>query len=84
MLVFFDDLDQAQGMDRPESAKKTLETMLGLSPAVAIVHLRTEVKFPDIRREHHEHVELEPLDSAALAQVLRRRLEEEYSCLSLP
>ena len=75
VLVFFDDLDQASGMENPESAKDTIQLMVDLAPSIALIHLRSEVKFPDIRREHSEHVELGPLEPRELNQILRKRLE---------
>jgi hypothetical protein len=75
VLVFFDDLDQAVGMDTAERAKDIFDLMLGLGPAIHLIHLRSEVKFPDVRRENDDSLTLGPLNAAELNEVLRRRAE---------
>ena len=75
VLVFFDDLDQAVGMDTAERAKNIFDLVLGLGPAIHLIHLRSEVKFPDVRRENDDSVTLGPLEAAELNEILRRRAE---------
>lgn len=74
VIVLFDDLDQAAGMQSPESARQGLEAVVAL-PCVAILHLRNEVVFPDIRREVDAPIQLGPLVSGELEAILRHRLE---------
>ncbi|MCK6521768.1 AAA family ATPase [Myxococcota bacterium] len=75
VLVFFDDLDQASGMDTAERAKDTFDLVLGLGPAIHLIHLRSEVKFPDVRREHDDPLTLGGLDADELNELLRRRAD---------
>jgi hypothetical protein len=75
VLVFFDDLDQASGMDTAERAKNIFDIILGLNPAIHLIHLRSEVKFPDVRRENDDSLTLGELDAQGLNEILRRRAE---------
>ncbi|MBK9649104.1 MAG: hypothetical protein IPO67_28825, partial [Deltaproteobacteria bacterium] len=75
VLVFFDDLDQASGMDTAERAKNIFDIVLGLGPAIHLVHLRNEVKFPDVRRENDDSMTLGELNAQELNDILRRRAE---------
>lgn len=76
VIVLLDDLDQAAKMDTAENAKPVFDLVLGLAPAVHLVHLRSEVTFPDIRRELDETIELGPLDPDELHQILKRRADD--------
>ena len=75
VLVFFDDLDQAVGMDTAERAKNIFDLVLGLGPAIHLIHLRSEVKFPDVRRENDDSVTLGPLNAEELNEILTRRAD---------
>lgn len=76
VVVFFDDLDQAESMQNPESAKATIQSVLDLAPCIALVHLRAEVAFPDVRRELDDRFVLPELDAAELEQILKRRVQD--------
>lgn len=76
VVAFFDDVDQATGMENAETAKNTFRAVLDLVPCIGILHLRTEVAgFPDFRREIRRTVKLEGLTNDELRQLFRRRME---------
>lgn len=76
VVVLYDDLDQSRGMDHAEDSKQMLESLLRLTPAISLVHLRHEVKFPEIRREHFLEISLGPLNPSELEAVVQRRLDD--------
>lgn len=75
VIIFFDDLDQAANMDNMERARATIEGVLELSPCIALLHLRSEVPFPDVTREGHNSIELDTLPAEELLRIVRHRLE---------
>jgi hypothetical protein len=75
VIIFFDDLDQAQRMDNVESSRSTLSGILALSPCIALLHLRSEVPFPDVVREIYNKIDLDPLGPEELRKILKKRLE---------
>lgn len=75
VVVFYDDLDQAQNMDNAEKAKSTFRVVLDIGPCISILHLRTEVAgFADFRREVDRTFALEGLKQEELLEVLKGRV----------
>ncbi|HND34589.1 MAG TPA: hypothetical protein PLA94_31515, partial [Myxococcota bacterium] len=75
VVVFYDDLDQASGTSDPDRAKEIIQKVLALSGCIALIHLRTEVMFDDVRREIDETLHLEPLSPTQLRDILAGRLQ---------
>lgn len=74
VIIFYDDLDQAQNMDNPERAKDTIHQILSLKNCISLLHLRSEVTFPDVRREVDASIELRALQPEELERIVRHRL----------
>jgi Cdc6-like AAA superfamily ATPase len=74
VVVFLDDLDQAY-TDDVNSMKPALKRILDVDPCIALVHVRTEMLFDDLRRETDESIEVGPLDQTGLLAIIDRRLD---------
>jgi hypothetical protein len=74
VFVFFDDFDQAIGMDNPEAAKGNFRAVLDIQPCVSIIHLRTEVAgFAELRREAGKAVTVSGLGPKQLVEIIDKR-----------
>ncbi|MBT9555194.1 MAG: AAA family ATPase [Myxococcales bacterium] len=72
LVLLLDDLDQGTASSA-DGVNRMVGEILRLRPCLALVHLRNEAMFQDVRREITQTLEVPPLPDAVLVELLARR-----------